>query len=204
MAKDYKETATRYADDVISGKTIAGADVINACQRFKNDLQRTDIELRMRDPNLAIGIIERTLVHKQGETLSGEPLMGKPLIFQPFQIFIIVNLLGWYYKGGNVRRFKEAFIMLGRKNGKTSTVAALAWAVGIIQRRSGSVIYMVANALKQTLQAFNFLKFSLEYRHLDSQFDIKDNSFEHSIKYQFRKPDGTEWWDGIKFPLIER
>lgn len=23
-------------------------------------------------------------------------------------------------------------------------------------------------------------------------------------EFLFRKPDGTEWWDGIKFPLIER
>ena len=191
MAKDYKGTAIRYADDVISGKIIAGADVINACQRFKNDLQRTDIELRMHDPNLAIGIMEKTLVHKQGETLDGKPLMGKPLRLEPFQVFIVVNLLGWYYTGTNIRRFKEAFIMLARKNGKTTLIAGIAWAVGIIQRKSGSVIYMVANALKQTLQAFNFLKFSIEYRKLDQTFDIKDNSFEHSIKYQFRKPDGT-------------
>ena len=81
--------------------------------------------------------------------------------------------------------------MLARKNGKTTLIAGIAWAVAIIQRKSGSVVYMVANALKQAMQAFNFLKFSLEYRHLDSQFDIKDNSFEHSIKYQFRKADGT-------------
>lgn len=118
MAKDYKQTAIEYADNVIAGRIVAGDDVINACKRFKADLEREDIELRMHDPNLAIGIIERTLVHKQGETLQGEPLMGKPLILEPFQVFIIVNLLGWYYKGGNVRRFKEAFIMLARKNGK--------------------------------------------------------------------------------------
>lgn len=191
MAKDYRGTAIDYANGVVNGEIIAGEDVINACRRFLKDLQREDIELRMHDPNLAIGIMEKTLVHKQGETLDGQPLMGKPLILEPFQVFIVVNLLGWYYKGTNIRRFKEAFIMLARKNGKTTLIAGIAWAVAIIQRRSGSVIYMVANALKQTLQAFNFLKFSLEYKKLDKTFEIKDNSFEHSIKYQFRKADGT-------------
>ena len=191
MAKDYRGTAIKYAQDVTGGKIIAGDDVINACARFLKDLEREDIELRMHDPNLAIGIMEKTLVHKQGETLDGQSLMGKPLILEPFQVFIVVNLLGWYYTGTNIRRFKEAFIMLARKNGKTTLIAGIAWAVGIIQRKSGSVIFMVANALKQTLQAFNFLKFSIEYRKLDRTFDIKDNSFEHSIKYQFRKPDGT-------------
>lgn len=191
MVKDYKGIAIDYANRVVNGDIIAGDDVINACKRFQNDLKRKDIELRMRDPNLAIAIMEKTLVHKQGETLDGEPLLGKPLILEPFQVFIVVNLLGWYYTGTNVRRYKEAYIMLARKNGKTTLIAGIAWAVAIIQRKSGSVVYMVANALKQAMQAFNFLKFSLEYRHLDSQFDIKDNSFEHSIKYQFRKADGT-------------
>lgn len=191
MIKDYRGIAIDYANRVVNGDIIAGDDVINACKRFQNDLKRKDIELRMRDPNLAIAIMEKTLVHKQGETLDGEPLLGKPLILEPFQVFIVVNLLGWYYTGTNVRRYKEAYIMLARKNGKTTLIAGIAWAVAIIQRKSGSVVYMVANALKQAMQAFNFLKFSLEYRHLDSQFDIKDNSFEHSIKYQFRKADGT-------------
>ena len=118
MAEDFKQVAIEYADNVISGQIIAGADIIAACQRFRNDLEREDLELRMHDPTLAIRIMEKTLVHKQGEALDGTPLMGKPLILEPFQIFIVVNLLGWYYTGTNKRRFKEAFIMLARKNGK--------------------------------------------------------------------------------------
>lgn len=191
MAEDFKQVAIEYADNVISGQIIAGADIIAACQRFRNDLEREDLELRMHDPTLAIRIMEKTLVHKQGEALDGTPLMGKPLTLEPFQVFIVVNLLGWYYTGTNKRRFKEAFIMLARKNGKTTLIAGLAWAVSIIQRRSGSVVYVVANALKQAMQAFQFIKFSLEYKKIDSMFDIKDNSFEHSIKYQFLKDDGT-------------
>ena len=191
MARRHRDVAVKYAKDVVSGKIVAGKDVINACQRFLDDLKRKDIELRMHDPDLAINIMETTLVHKQGETLNGEPLLGKPLVLEPFQVFIVVNILGWYYTGTEIRRFKEAFIMLARKNGKTTLVAGLAWAVGIIQRRSGSVIYMVANALQQSLQAFNFLKFSIQYKKLDSMFVIRDNAIEHSIKYTFRTPDGT-------------
>ena len=191
MAKKYRQIAVQYAEDVISGKIIAGKEVVAACRRFLWDLERDDLELRMHDPDLAINIMEKTLVHKQGETLDGEPLLGKAFILEPFQIFIVVNILGFYYKGTKIRRFKEAFIMLGRKNGKTSLIAGLAWAVGIIQRKSGSVIYLVANALKQTLQAFHFLTFSLEYKKIASMFQIKDNAIEHSIKYEFRKEDGT-------------
>lgn len=190
-AKHYKQTAIKYAEDVVAGQVIIGEDVVAACRRFLHDLQREDIELRMRDPDLAINIIQTMMVHRQGEALDGTPMMGKPFMLEPFQIFIVVNLLGWYYTGTQVRRYKEAFIELARKNGKTSMIAALAFAVGIIQRRSGSRIYIVAAALKQTMEAFNFIRFSLEYKKIDQMFEIKDNSFEHSIKYQFKKPDGT-------------
>lgn len=191
MKKHYKEDALQYAHDVIEGKIIAGKEIVQACQRFLSDLERDDLELRERDPDLAICIMQSTMVHKQGEDLDGNPLQGKPFILQGWQIFIIYNLLGFYYRGTNERRFKEAFIMVGRKNGKTSLIAGLAWAVAIIQRHSGSVCYIVAAALKQAMQAFNFIKNSLEYQKIDKQFVIRDNSFEHSIRYSFRKPDGT-------------
>lgn len=191
MIIHYKAVAVRYANDVVSGSIISGEEVIAACRRFLSDLERDDLELREHDPDLAINIMQTTLVHAQGEDIEGRPLLGKPFILEPWEIFIVFNLLGFYYKGTNKRRFNEAFIEVARKNGKTSFIAGLAWAVAIIQRHSGSVCYIVAAALKQTLQAFHFLTFSLQYQKIDSMFDIHDNSFDHSIRYTFRKPDGT-------------
>lgn len=192
--KCYKDIAIKYADDVISGEVIIGDDVVDACKRFKADLERDDLEFRTNDADAAVSIIEGMFVHRKGEALDGTPLMGKPFKLEPFEIFITYNLLGFYYKGTEERRFKEAFIMLARKNGKTSFIASLAFAVAIIQRRSGSTIYIVAAALKQALESFNFLIFSLRYKKIIDDFDVKDNSFEHSIKYEFKKngrPDGT-------------
>ena len=193
-AKDYKKIAMQFADDVISGKKIAGKEVVKACERFRSDLKRDDIELKMRDPNAVCSIIEGFFVHQQGEDMHGEPLLGKPFILQPWQVFVIVNLMGFYYKGTDERRYKEALIFVPRKNGKTSFIAALSFAVGIVQRRSGSKIYIVANALKQTLEAFNFIKFSLSYKGIEDEFRILDNNMSHSIEYLFKddkdRPDG--------------
>lgn len=196
-AKDYVSISIQYAEDVVSGKEIAGAEVILACERFLNDLKREDIELRPREPNAACSIMEGFFVHAQGEDMHGQPLLGEPFKLQRWEIFVTVNILGWYYTGTEILRFNQSFIMTARKSGKTSFIAALSFAVGILRRRSGSKIYLVANALKQTLQAFDFLKFNMEYKGLDEDPDMRilDNSFNHSIKYQFRdeddKPDGV-------------
>ena len=192
--KSYEAVARQYADDVIAGKIIACDDVINACKRWKEDLKRDDIELRPKMPDAAITIMEGMLVHRKGEALDGTPLLGKPFILLPWQVFIVYNLLGFYYKGTQERRYKEAFIFCARKNGKTSLIAGLAFAVSIIQRKSGSTVYVVAAALKQAMESFKFLDFSLQYKGLKDKFDVHDNSFEHSIKYMFTKdgkPDGS-------------
>lgn len=116
--KSYRNVAIQYATDVVTGKEIAGKYRILACQRFLDDLNRKDLELRERDPDFVVGIIERTMVNQKGEALDGSPLAGKPLILLPWQIFVVYNLVGWYYTGTQETRFKEAFIFVPRKNGK--------------------------------------------------------------------------------------
>lgn len=193
-AKKYLPRAIKYADGVINGDIVAGADIVNACKRFKNDLNRKDLEMRTKQADAAVSIIEGIFVHAKGEALDGTPLQGKPLRLEDWQVFIIYNLLGFWYAGTDERKYKEAFIMLGRKNGKTSFVAALSLAVSIIQRKSGSTVYVVAAALKQALESFNFILFSLRYKGLIDDFDIKNSYVEHSIKYEFTKngkPDGS-------------
>lgn len=189
--KEHLKEVEKWSKEVVQGKHIVGAEIVMACNRFIQDRKRKDIDFRAKVPDLAINIIETTLVHRQGEALDGTPLLGKPFLLEAWEKFCIYNLLGFYWKGTEIRRYSEAFIEVARKNGKTSFIAALAWAVSIIQRHSGSKTYIVANALKQTLEAFHFLTFSLEYQKIAGSFEIKDNSFDHSIKYTFRNEDGT-------------
>lgn len=187
----YKNIALEYAQAVISGRKVAGADVKKACERFLEDLQRPDLELHTREPDFVIAIIERTMVHKQGEDLSGRPLLGTPFLLQPFQIFIVYNLIGFYYKGTQERRYKEAFIFIPRKNGKTSFVAGLAWGIALLERESGASLYIVAASLKQAIQSFEFICNSLQSNGLIDNFRVRNNNAEHSIFYEFKKPNGA-------------
>ena len=191
MADKYKDVAIQYARDVLKGKIKTGKEVVLACARFQKDLQRKDLELHTKEPDLVIGIIERTMVHKQGEDLDGRPLMNTPLKLQPWQIFIVYNLIGFYYKGTNERRYKEAFIFIPRKNGKTTFIAALAWGLAILERKSGATIYIVAASQKQACQSFDFIIHSLRAKGMIEDFRVLNNNAEHSISYQFLDDDGT-------------
>ena len=188
--KSYKAAALAYARAVTSGEKIAGKEIVQSCARFLKDIERDDMELRSREPDLVISIIEKTMVHKQGETLTGESLLGKPLRLEPWQIFLVYNLLGFYYKNSYERRYKEAFIMIPRKNGKTTFIAALAWGVALLERKSGATIYIVAGSQKQACQSFDFILHSLRASHMIEDFRVLNNNAEHSISYQFKDEAG--------------
>ena len=185
MAKSYKQIAIKYAKDVVSGKKIAADGVIWSCKRFLSDLERDDLELRPKDPDFVIGIIEEVFIHKQGEGLDGKSLVDKPLELQPWQIFIVYNLVGFYYKGTNERRFKEAFIFVARKNGKTTFIAALSFALSLLERKSGSKIYITSASLKQAAQSFDEIVYTLKHRKMIGQFQLRDNHHEHIIKREW-------------------
>lgn len=193
--KHYKKIAVDYAQKVVGGDIVAADGVINACHRFLKDLEREDLEYRDSQPDAAITIIENMLVHRQGEDINGKPLLGEPLKLEPWQVFIVCNLLGFWYKGTEERRYKEAFILVARKNGKSSFIASLSFAVSILQRKSGSKVYVVAASLKQALESFEFLRFSINYKKMGDIFEIHNNTAEHSIKHEFLdsegRPDGT-------------
>ena len=106
-------------------------------------------------------------------------------MLEPWQKFIIYNLLGFFHKDTEIRRYKEAFIYLPRKNGKTRFVAALSWGLALLERKSGSTVYIVGAALKQSMQSFNFLDFNLEQMGEKQNFRVLDNNMEHSISRNF-------------------
>jgi phage terminase large subunit-like protein len=170
-----------YARSIVEGRKIAGKELVQAAQRFLDDLNNPEYEMRTKDPEFVIQIIERTFVHDKGEALDGTPLRGKPFLLEPWQKFIVYNLLGFWKRGTNERRYKEAFIFIPRKNGKTRLVAALAWALALLSRKSGATIYITAHALKQSKQAFEFILFNLKRMGEEENFRILNNNQEHSI-----------------------
>lgn len=184
------KTAVSYAENIVKGKIIANKDRILACQRFLNDLRRTDIDFRQEQFDFVIDLIEGTVHHIQGEDQLGNSYKGRPLLLTEWQKFVCVNLFGFFVKGTNIRRFTEALIFLPRKQGKTAFSAALTEAKNILDRASGAKAYIVANSVKQTLECFNFLVDNIsELKNDVKKMRIRDNNQEHSVFVDFG--DGT-------------
>ena len=182
----------QYADGIRNGKIIANKERRQAADRFFRDLDNPAYELRHDGPEFCIQVIEKTLCHQQGETIDGQPLRGMPFRLEPWEKFVVYNLIGFYLTGTLVVRFHEALIYIPRKNGKTGFAAALAWALSLWYRKSGSKCYITSAALMQSLEAFNFLDYNVE-RMGEKQVRGKkgglvkviDNNNEHSMEASF-------------------
>lgn len=170
-----------YAKSIIEGRKVACKEVRQACERFFRDIENPAYDFNPKDAEFVIGIIEKTFVHQKGENMQGYPLRGTPFLLEPWQKFIIYNLLGFFHKGTKLRKYKEAFNMLPRKQGKTPLMSSLAWGLGLLERKSGAEIVIVGAQLKQALQSFNFLNYNLKHMGEEKNFRILDNNQEHSI-----------------------
>ncbi|MGE7545058.1 terminase large subunit [Sporosarcina newyorkensis] len=170
-----------YATAIVEGKKVACKETIQMCKRFFRDLENPKYDFNPKNAEFVIRIIEKTFVHQKGEDMNGYPLRGKPFLLEPWQKFTVYNLLGFFHTGTILRKYKEAFIMLTRKQGKTPFMSALAWGLGLLERKSGAEIIVVGAQLKQALQSFNFLLYNLKEMGEAENFRILDNNQEHSI-----------------------
>lgn len=176
-------------------------DVQAACKRFLADLQDSRWDFRTDMAESIIEIIETLFCHQQGEDLSGRPMRGKPLILEPFQLFIIYNLCGFFLPGTDIRRYQEAMWMLARKNGKTPFATAFCWAMGLWYSKSFSKIKTVAGSMKQNMEGFGFLSYNLHRLGLTVIEDaahglrVLDSSLGHSFS-------GSIWEGQISFEAL--
>jgi phage terminase large subunit-like protein len=113
------DPCTDYARAVVARKIVAGPYVRAACKRHLDDLaawKRGERGLiwNLAEANRVIALI------------GAMPLPdGSPFVVQPSQAFIAGSVFGWYLEGGDVRRFRTAFVEEGKGNGKTAFTGRL-------------------------------------------------------------------------------
>lgn len=182
-----------YAESIRDGRKIACTELRQAVERFFRDLDNPEYVMDSKAPEFCIGIIEKTLCHQQGEKLDGTPLRGTPFLLEPWQKFIIYNLVGFKLAGTDIVRFHEALVFVPRKQGKTAWAGSLAWALSLWYRKSGAKMYIASAALMQSLETFNFLSYNIRRMGEDAKdggsTKIIDNNNEHSLTAEL--PDGS-------------
>lgn len=185
----YIQRAINYANCVLDGSIAACEDKILEAKRFLRDIENPRFYLNEEVINISVNFIEKVVVHYQGESVKAVSLRNKPMELQEWQMFVVVNVMGFYKTGTIETRFKEAMVFIPRKQGKTAFTASLALCKSLIERMSSSKCYIVANSIKQSLEAFGFIRYNVE-RWKDKRISIKDNNSEHSITGDFGK-DGS-------------
>lgn len=166
------EKAKKYAQEVISGKIPAGKWVILACERFINDLKRQkkkDFPYVFNEElaNRACRFMEH-MPHVKGSEWAGQKFK-----LEGWQCFIECNIFGWVHKDTGFRRFRTAFELVPRKNGKSMRVAARGIYLGFVEEEAGAEVYCGATTEKQAFEVYRtaWLMVS-ELPWLQNQFSI--------------------------------
>ncbi len=81
-------------------------------------------------------------------------LARQPFILEDWESAIIVNLFGWMHPKTGLRRYREALVMVGRKNGKTPMAAGILLYTLFRDDEPGAEVYGAASEYKQASLVF--------------------------------------------------
>jgi len=143
-----------YARDVLAGKIVAGRLVRLACARHLRDLEHGHARgLRFDDAKAEAWLIffEEVLF------LEDE----KPFLLEDFQAFIIGSLFGWLRADG-FRRFRFAYVEIGKGNGKTPLAAGIGLGGLVLDNEPAPEIYSAAVAKDQAAICFKDARIMVE------------------------------------------
>ncbi len=154
-----------YWDAIESGQVTASRRVRAVYGRLVKEIREPDPASPYYSDEEAgarpIEFAERFCNQSQG-------VIGAPLVLELFQKAYIQALFGFLEKETGFRRYRETLFLVGRKNGKSTLLAAIALYLLIADHEGAAEIYSVATkkdqAKKVLTEAVNMVKQSPELR----------------------------------------
>jgi len=152
------DAVTQYALDVVAGRIVAGALIRKAAERHLSDLA-TGHERGLTFDRAAA---ERAIAfagllrHYKGEwgPLPGVRKLGLPISLEAWQKFAIGALFGWKRADGT-RRFRQLYLEVAKKNGKTLLAAVIAILLAFFDGEPGAEVYAIATKRDQAKLVWN-------------------------------------------------
>ena len=154
-----------YWKAIESGQVTVGRRVRAVYQRLAQEIMNPDPDSPFYFDEAAG---ERPILFAEQFCKQSQGVIGAPLVLDLFQKAFIQALFGVLEKETGYRRFRETMFLVGRKNGKTTLLAAIALYLLIADYEGAAEIYSVATkkdqAKKVLTEAINMVKQSPELR----------------------------------------
>jgi phage terminase large subunit-like protein len=143
-----------YAEAVLAGEIVAGPHVRNACRRHRDDRRNGPARGVHWDAEAAERVFR---FFRNVLRLNGGQFEGRKFELEPSQKFIIGSLLGWKIResdGAMVRRFRRAYVEMGKGNGKSPLAGGLGHYAMVADGEAAAEIYAAAANKDQAFVLF--------------------------------------------------
>ena len=121
-----------YYEQISTGKIIAGKKIIKEYKKLNEEMKNDSLPFYFDE----------------------EVEIGAPIVLELFQKAFIQALFGFLNKKTKLRRFNETLFLVGRKNGKTTLLSAIALYMMIADHEGSAECYSVATKKDQASKAF--------------------------------------------------
>lgn len=151
----YTNAANKYAREIAAGRRPACQWVVLACQRHLDDLKkeregkRFAFRFNKDEAERACKFIH-ALPHTKGKWAQKR----ENIKLSPWQLFIVAAIFGWRRKKDGNRRFRDVYLEIPRKNGKSVLAAAIGLYCFAADREFGAEVYSGATTEKQAWEVF--------------------------------------------------
>lgn len=89
-------------------------------------------------------------------------LQGQRIRLEDWQVFILASIFGWVDRETFIRKYREAFVLVPRGNGKSPLAAIIALYLAFFDGELGAEVYCGAQSQKQALEVFRPAKAMVE------------------------------------------
>lgn len=158
----YKNYIYEYYDKISSGKIVVGKWIKTIYEIVVNSLEKGDYFFNAKKANKAIKFIENYCHHSKGRND-----LIKLELWQKAAISIIFGCVDEQ----NIRIFREIFIVIGRKNGKSLFASAIIAYMAYLEPEYGQEIYCLAPKLDQAALVYDGF-----YQMVNNEEELKEEA----------------------------